>query len=192
MKNDPFCLIEKKTLVRTEHNRLFLRPVQPPSHITYINPLPKKIRMAEVSSWQETHFFKRTYRKGSKKRQKWPNFFVFAPVFQGFRKLGSDCFGQKKKLLRLERFFLGCRKKTKLFRSRNERPNPQTEQFSERFGSGGRRALGEVRRRWTGDKKLCRVVQLAAAGTEEVRNSLQEQNGLSCGKETEKCQEGAS
>ena len=89
-------------------------------------------------------------------------------------------------------FFFGCRKKPKLFRSRNERPNPQNEQFSERFGSGGRRALGEVRRRWSGDKKLCRVVQLAAAGTEEVRNSLQVHKGISCGKETEKCQEGAS
>ena len=118
--------------------------------------------------------------------------FRFCSGFSRISKTGIRLFRSKKETSSSREIFFGCRKKTELFRSRNERPNPQNEQFSERFGSGGRRALGEVRRRWSGDKKLCRVVQLAAAGTEEVRNSLQELKGISCGKEVEKCQEGVS
>ena len=119
--------------------------------------------------------------------------FRFCSGFSRISKTGIRLFRSKKETSSSrEIFFSVAAKKTEQFRSRNERPNPQNEQFSERFGSGGRRALGEVRRRWTGDKKLCRVVQLAAAGTEEVRNLLLEQNGISCGKEVEKCQEGAS
>ena len=118
--------------------------------------------------------------------------FRFRSGFSRISKTGIGLFLSKKETSSSREIFFGCRKKTKLFRSRNERPNPQPNNFrrgsvpaadarSVKFGVDGPAIRNSV--------VLCNLLPLVLRKCGTHYKSLKVSVA---GKEVEKCQEGVS